>query len=79
MSGSSVSRLFGGLIKAGIRCKLLIYNDYFRYAGVMLQSGGIFMANNAVLPVSPMQPTAGYLQVVYSPTQHDHFFWYQRQ
>lgn len=45
----------------------------------MLRPGGVFLANSAVFPVAPMQPTAGYLQVVYSDRLHDNLFWYRRE
>ena len=45
----------------------------------MLQSGGVFLVNNAVFPVAPMKPTAGYLQVIYSDRLHDDLFWYRRE
>ena len=68
-----------------VATNMLVYYNVFEQAlaianaGSMLRPGGIFLSNDAVLPVPPIQPTAGYLQVVYSPTERDHFFWYQRQ
>jgi hypothetical protein len=61
-----------------------VYYDLFEQSlalantAAMLRPGGIVLANNAVFPVPPMEPTAGYLQVVWSDRRHDHVFWYER-
>jgi SAM-dependent methyltransferase len=67
-----------------VATNILVYYDLFEQslalanAAAMLRPGGILLANNAVFPVPPMQPTAGYLQVVWSDSRHDNLFWYER-
>jgi SAM-dependent methyltransferase len=68
-----------------VATNILVYYDTFEQAlalanvARMLRPGGVFLANNAVFPTPPMKPSAGYLRVIYSDRQHDHFFWYQRE
>lgn len=68
-----------------VATNILVYYDAFEQAlalanvARMLRPGGLFLANNAVFPTPPMKPSAGYLRVVYSDRQHDHFYWYQRE
>jgi chemotaxis methyl-accepting protein methylase len=68
-----------------VATNVLVYYDVFEQAlalsnaAAMLRPGGLVVTNTAVLPTTPIRPEAGYLRIVYSPRQHDHFFWYQRR
>ena len=68
-----------------VATNVLLYYDVFEQAlamvnaAAMLRSGGLVLTNTAVLPLPPIRPQAGYLEVVYSPKQRDQFFWYRKE
>ncbi len=68
-----------------VATNVLLYYGVFEQAlamsnaAAMLRSGGLVLTNTAVLPLAPLQPEAGYLEVVYGPKQRDQFFWYSRR
>lgn len=67
-----------------VATNVLLYYSVFEQAlamtnaAAMLRVGGLVLTNTAVLPLPPIQPQVGYLEVVYSPKQRDQFFWYRK-
>ena len=80
-----VQRATGQNFDLIVATNVLVYYAVFEQslalanAASMLRDGGVFLTNDAVLPVAPMEPRAAYLQVVYSPSERDHFFWYRKR
>lgn len=68
-----------------IATNILVYYGVFEQAlaaaniASMLRPGGILLTNTAVLPTPPLEPSAQYLKVVYTPREYDELFWYRRQ
>ena len=68
-----------------IATNVLVYYGVFEQAlaaaniASMLRPGGILLTNTAVLPTPPLEPSAQYLKVVYTPREYDELFWYRRE
>lgn len=68
-----------------IATNVLVYYGVFEQAlaaaniASMLRPGGIFLTNTAVLPTPPLEPSAQYLKVPYTPREYDELFWYRRE
>jgi hypothetical protein len=68
-----------------VATNVLIYYDVFEQAlaasniAAMLRPGGVFVTNTAVLPTTPLAPTASYLRVAHSAQRYDEMFWYRRE
>ncbi len=67
-----------------IATNVFVYYDLFEQSlavanvGAMLKPGGLLVTNTAVLPISPLEPSAHYLSISYSSRQHDYVVWYRR-
>ena len=67
-----------------VATNVLVYYDVFEQAlatanvAAMLRPGGLFVTNTAVLPTTPLRPTASYLRVAHTAQRYDDVFWYQR-
>ena len=67
-----------------VATNVLVYYDVFEQAlaaaniAAMLRPGGVFVTNTAVLPTTPLRPTAAYLRVPHTIERYDEMFWYQR-
>jgi hypothetical protein len=67
-----------------VATNVLVYYDVFEQAlaaanvAAMLRPGGLFVTNTAVLPTTPLRPTASYLRVAHTAERYDDVFWYQR-
>jgi hypothetical protein len=67
-----------------VATNVLVYYDVFEQAlatanvAAMLRPGGLFVTNTAVLPTTPLRPTASYLRVTHTAQRYDDVFWYQR-
>jgi hypothetical protein len=68
-----------------IATNIFVYYDVFEQAlavsniASMLAPGGLLVSNDAVLPVQPLRPSAGYTTVVYSDRQIDRMLWYRKE
>ena len=68
-----------------VATNVLVYYDVFEQAlaaanvAAMLRPGGVFVTNTAVLPTTPLRPTAAYLRVAHTAERYDEMFWYQRE
>jgi hypothetical protein len=68
-----------------VATNVLFYYDVFEQAlaaanvAAMLEPGGLFVTNTAVLPTTPLRATAAYLRVAHTAERYDEMFWYQRQ
>jgi hypothetical protein len=67
-----------------VATNVLVYYDVFEQAlaaanvAAMLRPGGVFVTNTAVLPTTPLRPTASYLRVAHTAERYDEMFWYRR-
>ena len=67
-----------------VATNVLVYYDVFEQAlaaanvAAMLKPGGVFVTNTAVLPTTPLRPTASYLRVAHTTERYDDVFWYHR-
>jgi len=68
-----------------VATNVLVYYDVFEQAlaaanvAAMLRPGGVLVTNTAVLPTTPLRPTASYLRVAHTAERYDEMFWYQRE
>jgi hypothetical protein len=67
-----------------VATNVLVYYDVFEQAlaaaniAAMLRPGAVFVTNTAVLPTTPLRPTAAYLRVAHTAERYDEIFWFQR-
>ena len=48
-------------------------------AASMLRPGGVILVNSGAVPAAPLDPSVGYVPLVYSDRQQEHMFWYRRR
>lgn len=67
-----------------VATNVLVYYGVFEQAlaaaniAAMLEPGGVFVTNTAVVPTAPLRSEAAYLRVAHTTERYDELFWYRR-